>query len=426
MIIRFFVGISLCLFLNTLSSQEEGGRVIDTLTYETQSGLPIAASKIYFSDSKFTISGYGESNYINYLGEKNTLSEDLEIYMTNMQRFVAYAAYKPKKWLVLYAEIFAEYLNNGRDEAHFEFQPEMFVDFILGDHFNIRAGTHQPQIGYLNNSDEPIMFFTVNRPEVERLIIPSTWIDLGISFYGKINKNFNWSASVFQGLDPQELNGATWIRRGRSNPVRMNFDGYTINSSIKYTGINNTEIALNGIYSKMALDRITSNTYLISSFVRHSYRNWSFMALGAIGGNNNTSGLFEITRNNSEDLFGQVLGKNVYGYYAEIGYDILPLFSNRKASEESGKSGLFFRTKEMKLPLFLRFERLNTHAGIDNSLENAPIFQSNVVAWTIGANFNPRRNIVMKTNYQFRNNKSPLPNGLFEGDRFELGIGFIF
>ncbi|PMB22034.1 hypothetical protein CEN47_20370, partial [Fischerella thermalis CCMEE 5319] len=80
-------------------------KLVDTLTYETQTGLPIAASKIYFSESRFTISGYGESNFIRYLGEKNTLSDDLELYMTNMQRFVTYAAYKPKKWFVLYIEL---------------------------------------------------------------------------------------------------------------------------------------------------------------------------------------------------------------------------------------------------------------------------------------------------------------------------------
>jgi hypothetical protein len=410
---------------NSISQESNKKKVLDTLTYETQSGLPIAASKIYFSDSKFTFSGYGESNYINYFGNKNTQSEDLELYMTNMQRFVAYVAFKPKKWLVLYAEIFAEYMNDGSKERHFEFQPEVFADFLFSEKFNLRVGTHQAQLGYINNSDEPVMFYTVNRPEVERIIIPSTWIDLGVMAYGKFNKNLKWSSSLYQGLDPSELKGTTWIRRGRADALRFNFEGFTANSSLKYTGIKNVELALNGIYSKISNGKITSNTYLLSSYLRTELKHWSFMLLGAYGGTDNTSGLFELTRQVSPYNIGQVLGSNVYGCYAEVGYDIWPLLKGKQSSKGQ-KNNVFLKSSEIKLPLFIRYERLNTHNKIDESLRNESVFQSDLTAVTIGANFNPRRNIVVKTNYQFRTNKIPLADGSYEGNRFEIGLGFIF
>ncbi|HSJ68241.1 MAG TPA: hypothetical protein VK921_11220 [Anditalea sp.] len=400
-------------------------KIIDTLTYETQSGLPIAASKIYFTDSKFTISGYGESNFINYLGPKNTQSGDLELYMTNMQRFVAYAAYRPQKWLVLYAEIFAEYMNDGQNERMFEFMPEVFADFLINPHFNLRLGTHQASIGYLNNSDEPVMFYTVNRPEVERIIIPSTWIDLGIMTYGSINQDLNWSASLYQGLDPTNLIGATWIRRGRAEALRFNFDGFTFNPNLKYTGIKDTEIAVNAILASMSHDGIHSNTHILSSYLRHNYRNWSFMALGAIGGTDNTEGLYKLTQAYSHENIGQVIGKNVFGYYAEVGYDILPLFGLNNNKSQS-KNSFLFKRNELKLPLFVRYERLDTHSQIDPILAEKPIFQSDLTAITIGANFNPRRNVVFKANYQFRNNRQALSDGATEGDRFEFGLGFIF
>ncbi|WP_143961638.1 hypothetical protein [Litoribacter populi] len=423
------IALSILLGLMAISAFAQEGRetrkVIDTLTYETQSGLPIAASKIYFTDSKFTISGYGESNFINYLGPKNTQSEDLELYMTNMQRFVAYAAYKPKKWLVLYAEIFAEYMMDGGSERKFEFMPEIFADFLISPKFNLRLGTHQATIGYLNNSDEPVMFYTVNRPEVERIIIPSTWIDLGIMTYGRINNDLKWSASIYQGLDPTLLNGATWIRRGRDEALRFNFNGYTFNPGLKYTGLRDTELAVNGIFASMSQDGVKSNTHILSSYVRHNYRNWSFMALGAIGGSDNTQGIFELTQAYSLDNTGQVLGRNVYGYYTEVGYDILPLLGVN-TSKSRDKNSFLIKPSELKLPIFVRYERLDTHAQISPELMDQPFFQSDLTAITIGANFNPRRNVVMKTNYQFRNNRSALADGVFEGDRFEFGLGFIF
>lgn len=420
---------ALCFGLMTINTYAQDGRevrkIIDTLTYETQSGLPIAASKIYFTDSKFTISGYGESNFIHYTGPKNTQSGDLELYMTNMQRFVAYAAYRPKKWLVLYAEIFAEYMNDGANERLFEFMPEVFADFLINPHFNLRLGTHQVSIGYLNNSDEPVMFYTVNRPEVERVIIPSTWIDFGIMTYGNINQDLKWSASLYQGLDPTNLIGATWIRRGRAEALRFNFNGYTFNPSLKYTGIKDTELAVNGTLASMSQDGIHSNTHILSSYVRHTYGNWSFMALGAIGGTDNTEGLYNLTKAYSPNNDGQVLGKRAYGYYTELGYDILPLFGISKSRSKS-KNSLLIKRNELKLPVFVRYERLDTHFRIDPTLAEMPIFQNDLTAITIGANFNPRRNVVFKTNYQFRNNKQPLLDGATEGDRFEFGLGFIF
>ena len=80
----------------------------------------------------------------------------------------------------------------------------------------------------------------------------------------------------------------------------------------------------------------------------------------------------------------------------------------------------------MKLPVFIRYERLNTHANIEAALLNEPVFQSDLTAITMGVNFNPRRNIVLKTNYQVRTNAKELEDGSSEGNRFELGLGFIF
>lgn len=408
--------------------KQERKSIIDTLTYQTASGLPIAASKIYFSDSKFTVSGFFESNYTNYRGSKNTSSRDLELYQTNLQRFVSYMAYKPKKWLILYGEIFLEFANDGSNEYDVEYLPEFFVDFLLDEKFNVRVGTHQPQIGFINNNDEPVMFYSVNRPEVERLIIPSQWIDLGVMTYGNINENWKWSLSAYQGLDVNSLNGATWIRGGREDVLRFNLSNYLINSSIKYNNNRGLEVGLNGVYTRMDLGEVdgfsnTSNTILGSTYVRKEWDNFTLMALGSYGKMSNTDGIFAATAN--ENGIGEVLGSDVYGYYVEAGYDILPILGLNKTRHEK-KDGIIFKSHEMKLPLFVRYERLDTHANSNANINSFLVSQSDLEAVTVGLNFNPRRSIVLKANYQFRNNNVLMPDGFREGNRFELGLGFIF
>lgn len=425
-----FFSLSMFVFAQDHPSDSKRKKLVDTLTYETQSGLPIAASKIYFTDAKFTFSGFGETNFVNYRGSKNRGSNDLELYYTNLQRFVAYAAWKPVNWLVVYGEFFAEFLNDGSLETDFEYLPEFFLDFLLDERFNIRAGTHQPGVGFINNNDEPIMFYSVNRPEVERLIIPSQWIDLGVTFYGTLEEKLKWSIGVFQGLDLENLNEATWIRRGRDNALRFNFSSIVFNPKLVFQGIEDTEVSISGLFTTIGTDKevvmgegaasVDAQTRLVSTYVRHQRGNWNFMFLGTYGQMRNTDRLYRFLDNS------QVMGQEVYGAYFETSYNILPFLGLYKADGDTETSNGLFRKQEFQLPVFARLERLNTHAGVHPALQGIPTNQIDLTSLTLGANFNPRRNIVLKSNYQFRWNSQALPDGSNEGNRIEMGLGFIF
>ncbi len=431
-----FLAIVFLLPLSLISQKESSNTkkstFLDTLTYQTQSGLPVAASKIYFSDSKFTVSGFGEASYIHYNGAKDRASGDIELYMTNLYRLVGYLGWKPQPWLVLYAEIFAEFLQDRDIEFHPEYFFEFFADFMIHERFNVRIGTHQVQIGYLNNNDEPILYYSVNRPDVERIIIPSTWIDLGIMTYGKLAGDFKYSLSAYQGLDTRSLNGGTWLRRGRDDELRFNFNGWLLNSQLIYDGFKNTEMSVSGLFTRVGnnetipsvgIDKVAGKTWLLTSYLRHEYNDLTIMALGSIGGMGDTDQIFQLT-SLANDQLGQVLGSQVYGYYLEVGYDVLPWF--RKSGNKSESNGFLIRKDEMKLPVFFRYERLNTHAAVHPGLIDEFRSQTDLKAWTLGVNFNPRKSIVFKANYQLRNNTQPLSNGEMEGNRMEVGVGFIF
>lgn len=406
-------------------------RITDRQTvFQQHAGLPAAASKIYFTDARFAVSGFGELLYNNYLGPRNYGSGDLELYNTNLYRFITYLAYKPRPWMVMYAELFAEFIHDGTREADWEVFTETFLDFLISENFNLRAGTSQLQIGFVNNNEEPVLFFSVNRPEVERIIIPSQWIDLGIMTYGQIVKDLNYSFSVYEGLDANNLHANTWIRGGRQHQFRGNWRSPVFNTQLEYHGISNTALSMSGIYTSVGrndyvqLDnmeqRANAQTLLLSSYVRTEWKRLVLMALGSYGWMNNTERIFMLPHN-------QVLGSQVYGFYFEGGYDILPFFrGNRKENNDHGGGNFFFHPDQLKLPVFLRYERLNTHARVHPLLQDKNRFENNLHALVIGANFNTRHNIVFKTNYQFRWNKQLLPTGEREGNRLEFGFGFIF
>jgi hypothetical protein len=405
-------------------------RIIEELTYEQQPGLPPAASKIFFSKRKYAISGFGELAYVQYLGDKNTASEDMELFYTNLYRFVLYAAYKPTEWLVLYAEVFAELFHDGFRAVDYEFFPEVFVDFLIARPFNLRVGWAQVPIGYVNNNDEPIMFYSVNRPEVERLIIPSQWIDLGVMAYGTLAPKLTYMVGLYQGIDGTELLGATWMRRGRE--MRFNFRSVSVAAQVNYEPIENLALSVSGVFMESGnRERVTVNGDsqrvrapggILSAYARYEIENWTFMALGAVGWMADTDLLFTMTGQTSERA--EVIGARTYGYYLEIGVDILPYF--RRSAGDPRQTWLY-RTNEFKLPLFVRYERLDTHNRIDPALAGEePVFRSNLDVVTVGVNFNPRKNLVLKANYQFRRNRARAAYLADEGDRLEFGLGVIF
>lgn len=413
--------------------EKEG--LIEELTYLQWPGLPPAASKIYFSDRKYAISGFGEVSYNGYLGDKNRASGDLELYNTNLYRFVVYGAYRATPWMVLYAEVFAELYHDGFSEVDFEFFPELFVDFVISKPFNVRVGWAQVPVGYVNNNDEPIMFYSVNRPEVERLIIPSQWIELGVQVYGKIGERASWMVHGFQGVDGTELLGASWIRQGRH--TRFNFNTPAVAAQLNYTPIDHLDLSLSGVYMESgARGQVTSDgrektvrapTTMVSGFSRYEIGDVSLNAMGVLGTMGQTDLMFDLTRTAGHDG-AQILGNRVYGAYFEAGWDILPLLRGR--DERDGKS-FFHRADEMRLPLFVRYERLDTHARVDGRLldmvgPDTPMFRSNLDVVTMGANFNTRKNLVLKANYQLRHNRSIGEGMVQEGDRVEVGLGFIF
>lgn len=108
----------------------------------------------------------------------------------------------------------------------------------------------------------------------------------------------------------------------------------------------------------------------------------------------NTPGLYPLT--------GRVLGARTHGMYFEPSY---ALYARR-------------------LPLFARFERLNTHARVAPSLQAVRANENDLSIVTLGANFVPKRNVIFKGNYQIRSNRSPF--GQPEANLVEFGFGFIY
>ncbi|WP_207774336.1 hypothetical protein [Sphingobacterium corticibacter] len=406
---------------------------VDKPRFQQQPGLALAASKIFFSEKRWSIGGFGEFNYVPFQQNVNTDLGDLELYYSGLYRYSTFFGYRLTDKLIWNSEFQIEFMHDRDGNTHQEILVEAFVDYLYADYLKARLGFYPLTIGYVNNNDEPVMFYSVNRSDVERLITPSTWIEFGAMFYGNISKDWSYALGFSQGLNSEEFVGASWIRQGRE--IRLGVPrSLAINPQINYHGLPGATLSVSGYYGNSGQgnavrmnDReedIKGRINLTTAYGTYHWRTFRFVALGTYGTLSDTEKIYQQTAEHA-DNGGQVLGSNTYGYLFELGSDILPYLRRGPASQRQHRSSFLFDSHEMKLSLFGRYERLNTHQQVNPLLQSIPRVESNLSITTLGVNFNTKENIVLKANYQYRRNKSPLdPNPV--SNMVETGIGFIF
>lgn len=85
---------------------------------------------------------------------------------------------------------------------------QAYVDFKFNEHFNWRApGIDVVPFGFINLFHEPTQFYSVQRPELDNGLIPTTWFEGSTSIYGKIVDNLNYQFQVNTGLEDIGQNG---------------------------------------------------------------------------------------------------------------------------------------------------------------------------------------------------------------------------
>jgi len=368
--------------------------------YKSAYGMGPAASKVYGAGKGLSIGGYGEGNYSAKVGDKGSSNDSAD-----MERMVLYAGYKFTDKILFNSELEFEHATTGegsesKGEVSVEFAS---LDFFMDTRANARAGLVLMPMGLINRTHEPLFYFGNHRPEVEQRIIPSTWREMGAGLFGAITPSLTYTAYVVNGLDASKFtsDGISEGRGGGSNAKAENF-GYV--ARLDYdpavlpgvTVGGSAYVGNSGQNQVFAGQKANAFTQLYETHVQWKYRSLEFRTLGSWGFIDDAAILSAAN--------GTTIGSQNYGWYSEIGYDILPL--------------LWENTPQYLAPFF-RYERLNTMSKVPNGYtvdlsKDWEIFQ-------VGLQYKPIPNVVIKADYR----NYVAKQGLLPDD-FNLGFGFIF
>ena len=371
-----------------LATQTGGFTLVDTA--KSYNGMGPAASKVYFSKNPLSIGGYGEMFYAN----PDNGDDFADVY-----RFITYFGYKFNDWIVLNTEIEFEHGADSSSDNGGKVVVEFFyLDFLLSQEANLRLGHVLVPMGIVNLRHEPTLFNTVQRPEIEKYLLPSTWHENGALVYGRFeNADIEYTAGMVNALnlnneDTKEPNGS-WIREGRLGSSKdASFDPAFV-GRVDYTGINGLMVGASVYYgggSNTKDDTDISGLTTTMFDIHAIYDNGPFSAYG----------LYTQTNLDGAEKLSDTAVEKASGYYANVSYDISSLV------------GLNYT-----LPVFAQYQNYNPVEKTVDGL-NEDEFQTEIV--TIGLNFFPEDQVVLKADYAMKevNNE--------DTNTFSVGLGFIF
>ncbi len=384
-----------CLFFTVFSFSQIA---TDSIMLDPQKQLN-AAQRLLSGNyaSAVTVSAYAEMLYNQPNGDNGEL---------DVQRMVLLFGYRFTDQVQFVTEVELEHVNEV-------FIEQAFVNYNVANNVNLRGGLMLVPMGIVNEFHEPTTFNGVERPAMDNAIVPTTWRELGIGVAGRFNDlSLGYQAYVFNGFKSTEadgegglsgfLKGSNGLRGGRQKGIKSTIDSPNLSMKLDYYGIPGLRLGLAGYFGRtQATDEIDNvegadiGVSMLGVDARYAYR--KFTARGQFI----HASLSDTEQYNNAT--GLDLGSALQGFYVEAGYNLLPMGNKQK------------------LFAFTRYEKFNTHADTDGSLQQNEAYDRTDV--TAGLTYHIAPGVVVKGDYQFRSNA--LDDGDVK-DRLNFGIGVWF
>lgn len=350
---------------------------------------------------KFHIFGYGEVHYSAFIGAAPN-----EI---DFHRFTLGLGYDFTDKIIMRAEL---------DFEHAFKEPELefaYIDFLLKSWLNPRVGAILVPMGVMNEHHEPPLFYSVERPEIYDVIIPTEWQGIGAGFHGQLPAGFDYelyglsslTAVSFDntgGID-QSFNGSEGFHDDHSIGEAPGRD-FGAAGRVQYQGVKGLRLGT----SFFAGNTGQGNGSIGGGFLtmlegdaRYSFQGFDLEGIFVFS-NLSDAGNINNVIVAADPTFNDFVASQMIGWYLEGAYH---LFHHMMPDTRQD------------LIIFSRFENLNTQHKMPSGFAADPANDRR--NFTTGISYMPIPQVALKADYNFNWN-----NANAGVDRFDLGVGFYY
>jgi len=350
--------------------------------------LSNTAGRMMQDEDRLTVGGYAQIDYNQPINNGIFNNGNLDVH-----RMVLMFGYKFNKKIQFVSEIEFEHVKEV-------FVEQAFLQYEIAPWLKFRGGLMLIPMGIINEFHEPSTFNGVERPNLDKYIVPTTWREIGAGFTGVFpSAALSYQLYVvngFNGYDGEpHLSGSNGFRKGRQKGAESFMSSPNLTFKVNYFGISGLQLGLSvytGNTQSTLYDGIDKSDNESIAAADSSVVGLSMLGLDAryqVGGLQlRAQANFGKVSNSSiyNEFTGSDLGSNIGGWYGEVSYDLF-----------HGIEGF-----ESALIPFIRYEQYNTHASVDEGITLNPLYNRSDLS--IGLGWRMAQGAMLKADYQIFSN----------------------
>jgi len=348
------------------------------------------ANRMMQTDRKLTIGGYAQIDYNQPLNSGVYNNGKLDIH-----RLVLLFGYKFNSRTQFITEIEFEHVK----EVYVE---QAFLDYRINNYMNLRAGLMLIPMGIVNEYHEPPTYNGVERPLLDKYIVPTTWRELGIGLTGNVpNVNLRYQAYIVNGFasynDGPTLRGSDALRKGRQKGAESFTSSPNFSAKVEYYGFRGLNLGFSGYFGNTqstmynglekndaeavaAADSTVVGISMLGLDARYSMKGVMLRGQLNVANISNTEQYNFVS--NEDDKIND-LGSALFGYYVEVGYNVFHHAS---------------KIKSQLIP-FVRYSEVDTHYKVADEIQKNDAYDRTII--TTGLGWKPTPGAILKADVQF-------------------------
>lgn len=348
-----------------------------------------------FGFGNVSLGGYFDMEYFDRGAEESTFKQ---------HRWIINIGAQPHERVRFNSELEIEYGGPQAPGADGEVKVEQAsVDFLINDMVNLRAGAVLAPFGRYNIYHDSDLQDLTDRPIMAKDVVPTTWTEAGYGFFGVFEPVIgsyedlvvSYEAYVVNGLDSGFSD--TGLGGARSSLKTDNNDNKALVGRLTVSPVHGHEVSASGYWGEYG-----SSDDAISGIGLDSL---------------NTFGPLELITEYAyfgveEDHATSDLANYFQGAYAQLNYHFWPKFL------DDTFLGRGFSDPTMTLVGRYDWVKIDDDADSGNGINRE-------TRYTLGLNYRPVENFVMKFEYQFNDTKNEKLEG-GDGDGFVTSVALGF
>ncbi|MEQ1756941.1 MAG: hypothetical protein ABL986_01395 [Vicinamibacterales bacterium] len=366
--------------------------LLPSLEAAAQTAAPTAAPR----EARTGLSGYMEVHYNNAQFEDGRL---------DFHRFVLLVTHRFTDRIRFVGELELEHaLVEGLEDAGELELEQAYIDFLLHRSLNVRAGMMLMPMGIINERHEPPVYYGVERPFVDTVIIPTTWFETGVGVHGEVGRGWRYRAFLTAPLNAAEFSADEGLRGGLQKGSEANVGQVAVTGRLEYVGMRGLTLGASAWSGRSGFEfrpRFDVPVSATTADARYSRNRLDLRGQFAQVWISNADQLNDaLARRAGVDPH---IARAMRGFYGEAGYRVI--------------SGARFGD----VGAFARYENFDTQFRMP--VGAAPLQAFDRDALVIGATYWPDPDIAVKVDYSAVRNRSAVvqaPNSV------NVGLGWWF